>query len=282
MKWLSYQHEGDFNYGILTPENKIIPAQTIFSNPPATLLDFIKEKPLVPELKGIKGDIDLAEVEIQVPITPPNNIIAIGKNYYNHVLEMGSKEDVPEYILVFTKSANSLLPHNGKIELHQNLTSQLDYEGELAVIIGEKVRDLSEQDALSAIFGFTILNDVTARDLQKKHKQFYLGKSLDASCPMGPYVLENNGSKEVVFHIETKVNGEIRQSDSTDKCIFNLARIISDLSKGHTLLPGDVIATGTPSGVGKGMTPPTFLQAGDVVEITIDKIGTLTNKVRKS
>ncbi|EAF3626804.1 fumarylacetoacetate hydrolase family protein [Listeria monocytogenes] len=282
MKWLSYLYEGDLAYGILTPENKIIPAGTVFSNPPATLLDFIKEKPLVPELTGIDGHIDLAEVEIQVPFVPPNNIIAIGKNYYNHVLEMGSKEDVPEHILVFTKSANSLLPHNGNIELHQNITSQLDYEGELAVIIGEKVRDISEQEALSAIFGFTILNDITARDLQKKHKQFYLGKSLDASCPIGPFVLGNNANKEPVFHIETKVNGEVRQSDSTDKFIFCLARIISDLSKGHTLLPGDIIATGTPSGVGNGMTPPTFLQDGDIIEITIDKIGTLTNKVRKS
>ncbi|EAE1496210.1 fumarylacetoacetate hydrolase family protein [Listeria monocytogenes] len=282
MKWLSYLYEGDLAYGILTPENKIIPAGTIFSNPPATLLDFIKEKPLVPELTGIDGHIDLAEVEIQVPFVPPNNIIAIGKNYYNHVLEMGSKEDVPEHILVFTKSANSLLPHNGNIELHQNITSQLDYEGELAVIIGEKVRDISEQEALSAIFGFTILNDITARDLQKKHKQFYIGKRLDASCPIGPFVLENNANKEPVFHIETKVNGEVRQSDSTDKFIFGLARIISDLSKGHTLLPGDIIATGTPSGVGNGMTPPTFLQDGDIIEITIDKIGTLTNKVRKS
>lgn len=282
MKWLSYLYQGNIEYGLLAPESKIIPAKTIFANPPATLLDFIKEKPTLPVLQEMHGNIDLADVEIQIPFTPPNNIIAIGKNYYNHVLEMGSKEDVPEHILVFTKSANSLLPHNGQIELHQKVTEQLDYEGELAVIIGKEVRDISEKEALSAIFGFTILNDVTARDLQKKHKQFYIGKSLDASCPIGPYVLENDSSEELTFHIETRVNGDVRQSDSTDKFIFNLARIISDLSKGHTLIPGDIIATGTPSGVGKGMNPPTFLQDGDIVEITIDKIGTLTNQVRKS
>ncbi|MBC2249790.1 fumarylacetoacetate hydrolase family protein [Listeria sp. FSL L7-0123] len=282
MKWLSYLYQGNIEYGLLAPESKIIPAKTIFANPPATLLDFIKEKPTLPVLQEMHGNIDLADVEIQIPFTPPNNIIAIGKNYYNHVLEMGSKEDVPEQILVFTKSANSLLPHNGQIELHQKVTEQLDYEGELAVIIGKEVRDISEKEALSAIFGFTILNDVTARDLQKKHKQFYIGKSLDASCPIGPYVLENDSSEELTFHIETRVNGDVRQSDSTDKFIFNLARIISDLSKGHTLIPGDIIATGTPSGVGKGMNPPTFLQDGDIVEITIDKIGTLTNQVRKS
>lgn len=282
MKWLSYLYQGNVEYGLLAPESKIIPAKTIFSNPPATLLDFIKEKPTLPVLQEMHGNIDLADVEIQIPFTPPNNIIAIGKNYYNHVLEMGSKEDVPEHILVFTKSANSLLPHNGQIELHQKVTEQLDYEGELAVIIGKEVRDISEKEALSAIFGFTILNDVTARDLQKKHKQFYIGKSLDASCPIGPYVLENDSSEELTFHIETRVNGDVRQSDSTDKFIFNLARIISDLSKGHTLIPGDIIATGTPSGVGKGMNPPTFLQDGDIVGITIDKIGTLTNQVRKS
>ncbi|EFR89891.1 fumarylacetoacetate hydrolase family protein, partial [Listeria innocua FSL S4-378] len=149
-------------------------------------------------------------------------------------------------------------------------------------IIGEQIRDVSESEALSSVFGFTILNDITARDLQKKHKQFYIGKSLDASCPIGPYVLEYQPKEETIFHIETKVNGEVRQSDSTEKFIFNLAKIISDLSKGHTLLPGDIIATGTPSGVGSGMNPPTFLQDGDTVEITIDKIGTLMNTIRKS
>ncbi|HDM8965488.1 TPA: fumarylacetoacetate hydrolase family protein [Listeria innocua] len=282
MKWLSYSYKGQHNYGALVNENKIIPAQAIFQDPPATLLDVIKEKPAVQDIKMTKESIDLADVEIQIPFMPPNNIIAVGKNYYKHVLEMGSKEDLPEHILVFTKSANSLLPHHGEIELHQDITKKLDYEGELAVIIGEQIRDVSESEALASVFGFTILNDITARDLQKKHKQFYIGKSLDASCPIGPYVLEYQPKEETIFHIETKVNGEVRQSDSTEKFIFNLAKIISDLSKGHTLLPGDIIATGTPSGVGSGMNPPTFLQDGDTVEITIDKIGTLMNTVRKS
>lgn len=282
MKWVSYQYKGKPNYGILAEENKIIPAQAILKNPPKTLLDFIKEKPAIKELNEETEAIPIEEVEIQIPFLPPNNIMAIGKNYYKHVLEMGTKEDVPEHILVFTKSSNSLLPHNGQIELHQNITSQLDYEGELAVIIGKETRDISEKEALSAIFGFTIINDITARDIQKRHKQFYLGKSLDASCPIGPCILAYDGKQDVIFQIETKVNGEIRQADSTEKFIFNLAEIISSLSKGHTLLPGDIIATGTPSGVGNGMKPPTFLQEGDTVTVTIDQIGTLQNKVRKS
>ncbi|EFS03448.1 fumarylacetoacetate hydrolase family protein [Listeria seeligeri FSL S4-171] len=282
MKWLSYLYKGKPNYGILSEENKIVPAQALFINPPKTLLDYIKEKPAIKELNEETEIIPIEEVEIQIPFLPPNNIMAIGKNYYKHVLEMGTKEDVPENILVFTKSSNSLLPHNGQIELHQNITSQLDYEGELAVIIGKETRDISEKEALSAIFGFTIINDITARDIQKGHKQFYLGKSLDASCPIGPCILAYDGKQDVIFQIETKVNGEIRQADSTEKFIFNLATIISSLSKGHTLLPGDIIATGTPSGVGSGMTPPTFLQEGDTVKVTIDRIGTLQNKVRKS
>ncbi|EFR99275.1 fumarylacetoacetate hydrolase family protein [Listeria seeligeri] len=282
MKWLSYLYKGKPNYGILSEENKIVPAQALFINPPKTLLDYIKEKPAIKELNEETEIIPIEEVEIQIPFLPPNNIMAIGKNYYKHVLEMGTKEDVPEHILVFTKSSNSLLPHNGQIELHQNITSQLDYEGELAVIIGKETRDISEKEALSAIFGFTIINDITARDIQKRHKQFYLGKSLDASCPIGPCILAYDGKQDVIFQIETKVNGEIRQADSTEKFIFNLATIISSLSKGHTLLPGDIIATGTPSGVGSGMTPPTFLQEGDTVKVTIDRIGTLQNKVRKS
>ncbi|CAM2362863.1 fumarylacetoacetate hydrolase family protein [Listeria seeligeri] len=282
MKWVSYLYKGKPNYGILSEENKIVPAQALFINPPKTLLDYIKEKPAIKELNEETEIIPIEEVEIQIPFLPPNNIMAIGKNYYKHVLEMGTKEDVPEHILVFTKSSNSLLPHNGQIELHQNITSQLDYEGELAVIIGKETRDIPEKEALSAIFGFTIINDITARDIQKRHKQFYLGKSLDASCPIGPCILAYDGKQDVIFQIETKVNGEIRQADSTEKFIFNLATIISSLSKGHTLLPGDIIATGTPSGVGSGMTPPTFLQEGDTVKVTIDRIGTLQNKVRKS
>ncbi|MBF2346840.1 fumarylacetoacetate hydrolase family protein [Listeria seeligeri] len=282
MKWVSYLYKGKPNYGILSEENKIVPAQALFINPPKTLLDYIKEKPAIKELNEETEIIPIEEVEIQIPLLPQNNIMAIGKNYYKHVLEMGTKEDVPEHILVFTKSSNSLLPHNGQIELHQNITSQLDYEGELAVIIGKETRDISEKEALSAIFGFTIINDITARDIQKRHKQFYLGKSLDASCPIGPCILAYDGKQDVIFQIETKVNGEIRQADSTEKFIFNLATIISSLSKGHTLLPGDIIATGTPSGVGSGMTPPTFLQEGDTVKVTIDRIGTLQNKVRKS
>ncbi|MBC1480591.1 fumarylacetoacetate hydrolase family protein [Listeria seeligeri] len=282
MKWVSYIYKGKPNYGILSEENKIVPAQALFIDPPKTLLDYIKEKPIIKDLKEAAETIPIEEVEIQIPFSPPNNIMAIGKNYYKHVLEMGTKEDVPEYILVFTKSSNSLLPHKGQIELHQNITSQLDYEGELAVIIGKETRDISEKEALSAIFGFTIINDITARDIQKRHKQFYLGKSLDASCPIGPCILTYDSKQDVTFRIETKVNGEIRQADSTGKFIFNLAAIISSLSKGHTLLPGDIIATGTPSGVGSGMTPPTFLQEGDTVKVTIDRIGTLENKVRKS
>ncbi|MBC1532022.1 fumarylacetoacetate hydrolase family protein [Listeria seeligeri] len=282
MKWVSYIYKGKPNYGILSEENKIVPAQALFINPPKTLLDYIKEKPIIKDLKEAAETIPIEEVEIQIPFSPPNNIMAIGKNYYKHVLEMGTKKDVPEHILVFTKSSNSLLPHKGQIELHQNITSQLDYEGELAVIIGKETRDISEKEALSAIFGFTIINDITARDIQKRHKQFYLGKSLDASCPIGPCILTYDSKQDVTFRIETKVNGEIRQADSTGKFIFNLAAIISSLSKGHTLLPGDIIATGTPSGVGSGMTPPTFLQEGDTVKVTIDRIGTLENKVRKS
>ncbi|PZG32120.1 FAA hydrolase family protein [Listeria ivanovii] len=282
MKWISYLYKGQSNYGVLTNENEIIPAQSFWMNPPKTLLDYIKERPIIQDMNAIKERIAIEEVEVQIPLFPPNNIMAIGKNYYKHVLEMGTKEDVPSDILVFTKSANSLLPHNGEIELHQNMTHQLDYEGELGVIIGKEIRDIPEEEALSAIFGFTIINDITARDIQKKHKQFYLGKSLDASCPIGPCVLTFDSKEETTFYIETKVNGELRQADSTEKFIFKLTEIISSLSKGHTLVPGDIIATGTPSGVGSGMNPPTFLQEGDLVEIIIDRIGTLRNKVRKS
>ena len=163
-------------------------------------------------------------------------------------------------------------------ERHPELTDKLDYEGELGVIIGKRGTNIAEEDAMKYVYGYTIINDVTARDLQKKHLQWFRGKSLDTFCPMGPTVMV--GDWPLPFTIYTKVNGSLRQEGTTTDLIFSIPKLIATLSDGMTLLPGDVIATGTPQGVGMGFNPPKFLKKGDVVEINIDHIGTLRNPVK--
>ncbi|MFT4414888.1 fumarylacetoacetate hydrolase family protein [Fredinandcohnia humi] len=221
------------------------------------------------------------EVELLAPIPRPSkNIFCVGKNYAEHAIELGSVEDIPEHIMMFTKAPTTVVGPNNIVLKHEHVTTQLDYEGELAVIIGKEGRSISEVEAFDYVFGYTILNDITARDLQNRHKQFFLGKSLDTTCPMGPYiahksVIPNHNNLQIV----TKVNDEIRQNGNTSQFIFPIETIISVISQGMTLEPGDIIATGTPAGVGKGFKPPRFLKGGDVIEITIDCLGTLRNTI---
>ncbi|MDH6596368.1 fumarylacetoacetate hydrolase family protein [Bacillus aerius] len=224
----------------------------------------------------------LSDVTLHAPIPKPTkNIMCVGKNYQDHVMEMGSAADIPKDVMIFTKAPTSVVGHEADILLHEDVTSELDYEGELAIVIGKTGKNIAPEEVHDYIFGYTILNDITARDLQKKHKQFFIGKSLDTTCPMGPYivhksVIEDHGA----LHVETKVNGEVRQSASTELMIFPIEDIVSTLSKGMPLEAGDIIATGTPSGVGKGFEPPKFLASGDQVEVTIEPIGTLSNRVK--
>lgn len=223
----------------------------------------------------------LYEVKMLAPIPrPAKNIFCVGKNYTAHAIEMGSQKDIPENIIVFTKAPTTVIGSNAEVYHHKDITNQLDYEGELAVVIGKKGRGIKAEDALDYIFGYTIINDVTARDLQEKHKQYFIGKSLDTTCPMGPWIVHSSAIENPnSLDIETRVNEDVRQKSNTEKFIFSIENIIATLSQGMTLEPGDIIATGTPAGVGKGMQPPQFLKPGDKVEITIEKIGTLVNRI---
>ncbi|MED3551506.1 fumarylacetoacetate hydrolase family protein [Cytobacillus praedii] len=227
--------------------------------------------------------LPLDEVKLMAPIPKPSkNIFCVGKNYAEHAIEMGSKDDIPEHILVFTKAPTTVIGHQETILHHQHLTKQLDYEGELAIIIGKKGRGISKEEALEYVFGYTIINDITARDLQFRHKQFFIGKSLDTTCPMGPWVVHSSSIENPNrLDIQTMVNGEIRQKSNSENFIFPIEEIISVLSQGMTLEPGDIIATGTPAGVGLGFHPPRYLQPGDAIEITVEQIGTLFNKMEK-
>ncbi|WP_110114333.1 fumarylacetoacetate hydrolase family protein [Bacillus sp. CGMCC 1.16541] len=229
------------------------------------------------------GVYKLEDTVIVAPIPRPRkNIFCVGKNYADHAIEMGSKEDIPSHIMLFSKAPTTVIGHDQVILNHRHVTKELDYEGELAVIIGKKGTGIVKEDALSHVFGYTIVNDVTARDLQARHKQFLLGKSLDTSCPMGPVIVHKSAIKDPHhLQIETKVNGEIRQRGNTEQFIFSIEEIISVISQGMTLEPGDIIATGTPAGVGKGFNPPKFLNPGDVIEVSVDSIGTLRNAIEQ-
>ena len=223
------------------------------------------------------GVFQAASVEIGPPVPDPDKIICIGINYADHASEAGlAQTEVP---LFFAKFRNSLTGPTSPILLPR-VSNQIDYEGELAVIIGTRCKDVSEQDALQYVAGYTIMNDVSARDLQMQTSQYMAGKALDTFAPMGPgMVLASDIPDPQTLQLTTRVNGQVVQHASTSTMIFSVAAIISFLSSLMTLEPGDIIATGTPSGVGFKRTPPLFLRDGDVAEVEIEGIGQIRNPV---
>ncbi|MNE39458.1 Ureidoglycolate lyase [compost metagenome] len=230
----------------------------------------------------------LESVTVKAPILPRRNLFCVGKNYHEHAAEFSKSgfdhsakegEVAPEFPVVFTKIPESVIATNEQIPRHANVSDQLDYEAEFAVIIGKGGRGISKADAYSHVFGYTIVNDMTARDLQKQHRQWFLGKSLDGFCPMGPWIATSDEVNPADATIKCWVNGELRQDSNVGQLIFDIPTLIETISAGIELKPGDVIVTGTPVGVGIGFTPPRFLQSGDVVRIEIAGIGALENEV---
>ena len=227
-------------------------------------------------------DISVEKIKILAPYKPIKNIFCVGKNYVDHALEMsgGDRSAVPEHPVFFTKAPTSIVGHLDSVESYPNLTSSLDYEGELLVVIGKTGRDIREEDALDYIFGYSILNDITARDIQKKHLQFFKGKSLDTHAPFGPCIVPKQYAPRYdQMSVRTYVNDELRQDGNTSNMIFSVPRLIHVLSQGMTLEAGDLIATGTPSGVGQGYNPPKYLKAGDHVRVHVEGIGEIINPI---
>lgn len=236
-----------------------------------------------------RDEIPVSDVNIEAPLPKPfRNIFCVGKNYFEHAHEFAnsgfdssaSKGSVPEHPIVFSKVPESVTANHSPIEYDESVSVAIDYEVELAVIIGKSGRGISKDKALDHVWGYTIINDVTARDLQGRYSQWLIGKSQDTFCPMGPYAVTRDSLDLGDTRICSTVNGDIRQDSNTGLLIFDVPTLIETISAGITLLPGDVIATGTPAGVGIGFKPPKYLQHGDVVEIEIAGIGTLTNTVK--
>ncbi|MDE2818235.1 MAG: fumarylacetoacetate hydrolase family protein [Chloroflexota bacterium] len=220
----------------------------------------------------------LAEVRILPPLRP-GKILAIGRNYVEHARELNN--EVPAEPLVFAIMPSAVIGAGDEIEWEGDLTAQVDWEGELAVIMGKTARRVSREDALDYVFGYTVANDVSARDLQTRDKQWTRAKGLDTFCPLGPCIVTADEIADPQnLHIVTTVNGVEKQNSSTANMIFNARVLIEFLSRAFTLNPGDMILTGTPSGVGKAADPPQFLGDGDVVSVEIAGIGKLTNQCR--
>jgi len=295
MKFITYEYKNKISGGILL-ESKVIP-----------IMEVMKELKL-PEIKELQEFIEIADdklikivesavnskkfqtillsnVKLMAPIPyPKRNVFCIGKNYEDHAKEIKitqiSDNFIPEYPIYFTKVASPAIATGDNICFSKEATSQVDYEAELSVIIGKEGINIKPEEAKEYIFGYTVANDVSARDLQVKHKQWFKAKSLDTFCPMGPAIVHKNDiTFPVELNIQCRVNGELRQNSNTRNMIFDIAYIISDLSKGFTLKPGDIICTGTPAGVGMGFQPPKVLKDGDVVECYVENIGTIVNTV---
>jgi 2-keto-4-pentenoate hydratase/2-oxohepta-3-ene-1,7-dioic acid hydratase in catechol pathway len=210
--------------------------------------------------------------------------MCIGLNYRAHAEESARAKAMPtptpEHPMVFTKNVTSVNDPEGVIPAQPAVTSQLDWEVELGIVIGRSGRAIAREHALEHVFGYTVINDVSARDVQLRHQQFFLGKSLDGSCPMGPVIVTRDEIPDPQnLALRCRVNGELKQDSNTRAMIFDVATIVSVLARGMRLEPGDIIATGTPAGVGFARTPPQYLKPGDVVECEIERIGRLRNRV---
>lgn len=286
MKVVTFKYDNLIQVGIISEDGQhVIPANQ-YDN-----METLVAKSTYEELLNIgrleQAGIALADVELLAPIPEPSHdIICLGLNYKSHdreVPEAFAKEKLQERTVpvYFSKRVNKAVAPNGFIDGHFNIVDSLDYECELAVIIGKDAKDVEEKDAADYIFGYTIINDVSARNVQTTHKQWYFGKSLDDFAPMGPCIVAaEDFDFPPALDIRCRVNGELRQNSNTKHLVHSIAFIISELSKGMTLKAGTIIATGTPGGVGIGMNPPKFLKSGDVIECEIAGIGTLTNTVK--
>lgn len=290
MKLAAYQYKSDQYVGVVSDDlQTVTPYQLSQEAAQRGALGIIEMMADGQTLPAMGQAVALKEVCLLAPIPKPRrNIFCVGKNYLDHVKEIkdsklgeaqGSMANLPKHPVVFSKVPETVIASRMGIDSHPAATQEMDYEAELAVVIAKKGKAIAKADAMKHVWGYTIINDVSARDVQAKHVQFHIGKSFDTFCPMGPWLISADELDEKNTKIQCWVNGELRQDGNTNQMIFDIPTVIESISAGMTLYPGDVIATGTPSGVGMGFKPPRFLKKGDSVKIQIDGIGVLENPV---
>lgn len=302
MKFVTFESSGIIDVGILSnDENAVIPLQAAerfylkSATLPNSLLELIDQgdmalntvSKIVEKVDDTCPMVLLSNARLLAPIPRPRkNIFCIGKNYVAHALEFEKTADVnvavPKVPVIFSKPPTCVVGTGDVVKNHKHMTSQLDYEVELAVIIGKKASQVAKEEAYNYVFGYTIMNDVSARDLQKEHSQWIMGKGPDTFAPLGPCIVHKS---EIVdphnLYIRCAINGEERQNANTQDMVFDIPTIIAAISSVITLEPGDIIATGTPAGVGVGFNPPKFLNPGDEMRLEIEKIGVLLNTIEK-
>ncbi len=287
MRIANFTSEGHRKVGLVSADGKTVTplqlTQVQADSGVLTLIQSLAEGGSLPEPAG--PVVDLGEVVLDAPLPRPlRNLWCVGRNYHAHAKELAAsvfKDNTArtdEWPIVFTKVPECVVGPHDDVLVPSGVSTQIDYEAELAVVIGKGGKNIARAAAMSHVFGYTVVNDVTARDVQMRHGQWDLGKSFDTFCPMGPWIVtadEFNGTRT---RVRCWVNGELRQDGPTENMIFDIPTLIETISRGITLYPGDVIATGTPAGVGMGMSPPRYLRAGDVVRVEIDRLGAIENK----
>ncbi len=298
MKLASILHEGRSTVSIVDPDRSVFwpLADVVPGLPPRIATDMVAAIAHLAGGRGIAAPSGaghpLETARLLAPIaSPPHNVLCVGKNYHAHAREFtksgfdagaSAADAIPDVPIIFTKSSGAISGPTDDIPLWPGLDAAVDYEAELVIVIGKAGRCIQRARALEHVFGYTIMNDVTARDLQRRHKQWFLGKTIDGFGPTGPWIVTADELDVNNLRVASRVNGETRQDANTSDLIFDVPTLIETISRGTTLAPGDMIATGTPEGVGIGFDPPRFLKDGDVVEVEIAGIGTIRNTVRRA
>lgn len=288
MRIATYVQNGKRHVGIVSADGQQVTAFKLATESAQRgalpLIEALASSGVLPPVDSTSVPVSSVKLEAPLPV-PRRNLWCVGRNYHAHAKELQTSvfkdnDANPEsWPIVFTKAPDCVVgPHDDVRLPGASVSEQIDYEAELAVVIGEGGKNISRADAMKHVFGYTAVNDVTARDVQMRHQQWDMGKSFDSFCPMGPWIVTADELDGNRTRVRCWVNGELRQDGPTENLIFDIPTLIETVSRGITLYPGDVIATGSPAGVGLGMKPPRFLRSGDVVRIEIDGLGAIENK----
>ncbi|MEJ6020890.1 fumarylacetoacetate hydrolase family protein [Ramlibacter sp. PS4R-6] len=291
MKIAAYLDAGRVRAGIVSPDlQSILPLQMPDEDHAFGALRVVEQLAQSDKVPATGAPVALGAVKLVAPLPRPRrNLFCVGKNYHAHAKEFAgsgfdssakSGGDIPQHPIIFTKVPECVVGPNDDIVIPQAVSTAIDYEAELAVVIGRGGKGIAKADAMKHVWGYTIVNDVTSRDWQSRHQQWDMGKSFDTFCPMGPWLVSADEFDAANTRVRCWVSGELRQDANTRDLIFDIPTLIETLSAGITLYPGDIIATGTPVGVGIGFKPPKYLKAGDTVRVEIDGIGAIENPVR--
>lgn len=284
MRVAVFEADGDVRIGLVDLERRTVAPFDIAAEKAAAGVTALFE--YADRLPSTLSPLSLDQIKLLAPVPRPRrNVFCVGKNYRDHAREFARSgfdssaagEVVPEFPIVFSKVPECVIAHDDPVLIDTEISAAIDYEAELGVIIGRGGKGIARGEAMEHVWGYTIINDVTARDLQARHKQWLLGKSLDTFCPMGPWAVTADEVDLADTKLKCWVNGELRQSANTRDLIFDVPEIIATISRNLRLYPGDVIATGTPAGVGIGFEPPRYLTVGDRVKIEVEGIGSLEN-----